>query len=104
LIINASNQIPFDNITGSGTNGWITKWTGEHTLGKLVAISSAISSQTTSTKFLREDGTWATPSYIANTDYKVRQALTTSAKWRSVLLGYTEYNDWNTAVGDPIDN
>lgn len=44
VIINATNQIPSDNITGSGTNGWITKWTGEHTIGNMVAISAAVSS------------------------------------------------------------
>jgi len=44
--INASNQIPSDNVTGSGTNNWITKWTGTNTIGKLVAISNTISSQT----------------------------------------------------------
>jgi len=76
VIISATNQIPSNNITGSGTNGYITRWTGEHTIGNLVALSAAISSQTTSTKFLREDGTWAAPSYISNT-------------WRNVYTGGT---------------
>jgi hypothetical protein len=66
-------QIPTNNVTGSGTSGYITKWTGTNTIGNLVALSSAISSQTQSTKFLREDGTWATPSYTTdnNTTYTI---------------------------------
>lgn len=37
----------------------------------VVPKGAAVSSQTTATKFLREDGTWAAPSYIPNTDTKV---------------------------------
>lgn len=61
-------QIPTNNVTGSGTSGYITKWTGTNTIGNLVALSSAVSSQTQSTKFLREDGSWAAPSYTTNTN------------------------------------
>lgn len=60
--------LPSSAVTGSGTNGYITRWTGEHTIGNLVALSAAVSSQTQSTKFLREDGTWAAPSYTTNTN------------------------------------
>ncbi len=41
-------------------------------IGKGPVFIAAISSQTTSTKFLREDGQWAAPQYIANTDTAVR--------------------------------
>lgn len=37
----------------------------------VVPKGSAVSSQSKTTKFLREDGTWATPSYTTNTDTKV---------------------------------
>ena len=77
--INASNQIPSNNVTGSGTNNWIAKWSGEHTISKLVAISSTVTSQTQSTKFLREDGTWAVPSYTTN-----------SNTWRPIKVEGTE--------------
>lgn len=77
--INASNQIPSDNVTGSGATNWIAKWSGEHTISKLVVISSTVTSQTQSTKFLREDGTWATPSYTTN-----------SNTWRPVKVEGTE--------------
>jgi hypothetical protein len=36
-----------------------------------LGTSNAISSQSQSTKFLREDGTWATPSYTTDTNNKV---------------------------------
>ena len=62
--------IPSNNITGSGTNGKLTKWNGANTITDGPALSSAISSQTQSTKFLREDGTWSAPSYTTNTDTK----------------------------------
>ena len=51
------------NVGGAGTNGYIAKWTGTNSIGNLIALSSSISTQTQSTKFLREDGTWAVPSY-----------------------------------------
>ena len=40
---------------------------------------AAVSSQTTSTKFLREDGTWAAPSYIADTHYTTHLRTASSA-------------------------
>ena len=57
-----------NNVTGSGTSGYLTKWNGTNTITSGPALSSAISSQTQSTKFLREDGTWSAPSYTTNTD------------------------------------
>lgn len=58
-----------DNITGSGTSGYLTKFNDTNTITNGPQLSSAISTQTTSTKFLREDGTWAAPSYISDTHY-----------------------------------
>lgn len=79
-------SIPSNNVTGSGTNGYITKWNGTNTITDLVALSSAVSSQTQSTKFLREDGTWSAPSYTTNTDEKVKQENTTGSDDYRVLL------------------
>ena len=45
-----------NNVTGSGTNGYIAKFNGTNTITNLVAIGSG------NTTFLRNDGTWATPS------------------------------------------
>ena len=55
--------IPSNNITGSGTSGSLTKFNGNNTITNGPALSSTISSQTQSTKFLREDGSWSAPSY-----------------------------------------
>ncbi len=48
-------------ITDSSNSGLITR--------SSLAFSGTIDSQSTSTKFLREDGTWQTPSYISNISY-----------------------------------
>ena len=57
-----------NNVTGSGTSGKLTKWNGTNTITDGPALSSSISTQTQSTKFLREDGTWAAPSYTVDTN------------------------------------
>lgn len=49
-----------NNVTGSGTNGYIAKWNGTNTLTNGPAFGSG------TTTYLRNDGTWATP---ANTNY-----------------------------------
>lgn len=45
-----------NNVTGSGTSGYIAKFNGANTITNGPAIGSG------TTKFLREDGTWQTPS------------------------------------------
>ena len=57
-----------NNITGSGTSDYLTKFNGTNTITNGPQLSSAISSQSQTTKFLREDGTWAAPSYTTNTN------------------------------------
>lgn len=52
-----------NNITGTGTNGKLVKWNGTNSITDGPALSSSISNQTQSTKFLREDGSWEAPSY-----------------------------------------
>lgn len=66
-----------NNITGTGTSGYLTKFNGTNTITNGPQLSSAISSQSQTTKFLREDGTWAAPSYTINTDTKVKQTAKT---------------------------
>ena len=80
-----------DNITGSGTSGKLVKFNGTNTITDGPALSSAISSQSQSTKFLREDGTWAAPSYTTNTDNdtKVTQTGVTDNQQLSILLKNT---------------
>ena len=79
--------LPSSAVTGSGTNGYITRWTGKHTIGNLVALSAAVSSQTQSTKFLREDGTWAAPSYTTNTN-----------TWRNVRINAETSDKLGTGI------
>lgn len=45
-----------NNVTGSGTSGYLAKFTGANTIGNGPALGSD------TTKFLRNDGTWAAPS------------------------------------------
>ena len=57
--------IPTNNVTGSGTNGYIAKWNGTNTLTNGPAFGSD------ATKFLRNDGTWEKPSacgYVTGTN------------------------------------
>lgn len=48
---------------------------------------ASVSTQSQSTKFLREDGTWAAPSYTSNTDTKVNMSARGTTK--AYLLGTT---------------
>lgn len=45
-----------NNVTGSGTSGYLVKWNGTNTVTNGPALGSG------TTKFLREDGTWVVPS------------------------------------------
>ena len=97
ITITANNQIPSNNVTGSGTANYITKWTGTNTIGNLVAISSAITTQTTSTKFLREDGTWAVPSYVNDTWRQIQ------VNGSIILSGATNTDALNFVAGTGIE-
>lgn len=55
-------SIPSNNVTGSGTNGYLAKWSGTYTLTNGPALGSS------TTTYLRNDGSWATPT---DTDTKV---------------------------------
>lgn len=50
--------IPSNNVTGSGTSGYLAKWSGTNTLTNGPAFGSD------TTKFLRNDGAWAAPPAI----------------------------------------
>jgi hypothetical protein len=55
-----------NNVTGSGTSGYLTKFNGAHTITNGPALGSD------TTKFLRNDGTWATPSGSGNKIFTVQ--------------------------------
>ena len=56
---------------------------------------ATVSTQSQTTKFLREDGSWAVPSYTTNTDTNVWQNLTNSGYTgiRPLLIGYYYNNN-----------
>lgn len=58
------------NITGGGDADYLVKFDSSNTITSLVPLN-VVTTQTENTKFLREDGAWATP--IAATTNKVRQ-------------------------------
>lgn len=49
-------DVPSNNVTGSGTSGSLAKWSGTNTITDGPALGSSTST------FLRNDGTWAVPS------------------------------------------
>ena len=57
-----------NNVTGSGTSGYLAKWNGTNTLTNGPQLGSA------TTTYLRNDGTWATPT-DTNTTYTLTNAL-----------------------------
>lgn len=63
-----ANPIPSNNVTGSGTSGYIAKWNGANT----VTNGPAIGSDTT--KYLRNDGTWAVPPGTTDISGKVNKS------------------------------
>lgn len=60
-----------NNITGTGTRteNYLVKFSGQNTITNLIELKESVSTQTQNTMFLREDGTWATPSYPATSHY-----------------------------------
>ena len=71
-----------NNITGSGTQNYLTKFSGPNTITNGPALTTSYDSSTTVTtshKFLREDGTWVVPKYTTNVDTKLRVYLSTTS-------------------------
>ena len=58
------NPVPSNNVTGSGTSGYLTKWNGAHTITNGPQLGSS------TTTYLRNDGSWATPTNT-NTTYTI---------------------------------
>lgn len=56
----AANPIPSNNITGSGTSGYIAKFNGTNTITNGPQLGSSTST------YLRNDGSWATPTDTDN--------------------------------------
>lgn len=84
-----ANPVPSNNITGSGTSGYIAKFNGTNTITNGPAFGSA------TTTYLRNDGTWATPPND-NTDTKVTQTATSTSAAYEVLFSETADNTTRT--------
>lgn len=86
LVDTSNNEIYTNNtgtVTGTGTSSYLTKWSGTNSITNGPQLSSSISSQTQSTKFLRQDGTWSAPSYTSIPSNNVTGSGTSNklAKW-----------------------
>lgn len=98
--LDTNTQSNYGNITTSGKIGTGNNLvvTSSGTVQAGATISSAISTQTTSTKFLREDGAWAAPSYTTNIDEKVSQIGSTDDKNFPIILKNTDGADETSGV------
>ena len=76
-----------NNVTGSGTSGYIAKFNGGNTITNGPALGSS------TTTYLRNDGSWQTP---PNDNNKVTQTNTTTAGHYKVLLSGTADNTTRT--------
>lgn len=68
---------PVSTAASSGTNNGFARGDHVHNITK-TTIDSTLGTGSGTTKFYREDGSWATPNYIANTDEKLKIAAVTS--------------------------
>lgn len=89
-----------DVTIGSGDKLVITDSSDSNKVARAsLAFSASVSSQTQSTKFLREDGTWAAPTYTTNTNNAVTHTLGTTTKY--YVTGTTSAT--GTTSGDTFD-
>lgn len=70
----------------NGTNNGFARGDHVHNITK-TTINSVLGTGSGTTKFYREDGTWATPAYTTNTDAKLQVAEVTSATQYYPLVG-----------------
>lgn len=73
-------DFPSNNVTGSGTSGYLTKWNGTNTITNGPQLGSS------TTKYLRNDGTWDTPPGTA------------MVTWRPIQVDSTDF--LNSVPGD----
>lgn len=91
--------IPSNNVTGSGTSGYLVKWNGTNSITNGPQLGSS------TTTYLRNDGSWATPT-DTNTTYSLSGALS-SHKFTSTLTAGgsgsgTSTSDFTLAAGTGI--
>lgn len=72
-----ANPVPSNNVTGSGTSGYLTKWNGANTITNGPQLGSS------TTTYLNNAGSWATPPDTKNT------AGSTDTSSKIYLIGAT---------------
>ena len=72
-----ANPVPSNNVTGSGTSGYLTKWNGTNTITNGPQLGSS------TTTYLNNAGSWATPPDTKNT------AGSTDTSSKIYLIGAT---------------
>lgn len=77
-----------NNVTGSGTSGYLAKFNGANTITNGVQLGSD------TTKFLRNDGSWEVPA--TGSDTKVTQTATSTSSDYEVLFSETADNTTRT--------
>lgn len=75
--------IPSNNVTGSGTSGYLTKWNGTNTITNGPQLGSS------TTTYLRNDGSWATPAYPVTSVNTKTGAISLTAADIGIKFGYT---------------
>lgn len=80
-------SIPSNNVTGSGTSGYLVKWNGTNTITNGPALGNGTDT------YLRNDGTWQTPT---DTNNAVTQTNTTNDNYYKLLFSGTADNTTRT--------
>lgn len=89
-----------DVTIGSGDKLVITDSSDSNKVARAsLAFSASVSSQSQTTKFLREDGTWQAPSYTTNTNNAATHTLATTTKY--YVTGTTSAT--TSTAGDSFD-
>ncbi len=87
-----------NNITGSGTSGYLVKFNGANSIANGPAITSG------GTGFLKQDGTWATPTNTTYANATTAAAGLMSAADKQKLLGIADNaNNYSLPVASDTD-
>ena len=86
-----------NNITGSGTSGYLTKFTGANTIGNGPQIGTG------TTTFLRNDGSWATPSYATTSAFASTATRATGANITTTSGGVAYYSNTTGTFANDAD-
>lgn len=86
-----------NNVTGSGTSGYLTKFTGANTIGNGPQIGTG------TTTFLRNDGSWATPSYATTAAFATTATRASGANITTTSGGVAYYSSTTGTFANDAD-